>query len=304
MKCGRNLFLFTMSFPSRFSHYGNAASHFKKRRGLHWKLRVDSSRREKYLLRGYFDFWITHGGTRCCVYLRLPEENILFSNRIFINILPLSVPCRHSKEWMHHAVHKCFLKKQSIQIFFTFRFAGVTPQPSHVFSKASWHCGFILFWNNFKATTFGRRDVKLLWNLTHVCGMLVLLCAILTFFPFTLLFTPLLQYPKTNSGIVGMQEDCFHAATIKPLRMEMEWKVFCFCFFWCDIVFLALGCTSGQTIIAFSSLGSSLFSIWSLPLSDFTIRGKGCSWGKEDNSWISHLIWAAREAWRTLRVNP
>lgn len=55
---------------------------------------------------------------------------------------------------------------------------------------------------------------------------------------------------------------------------------FCF-FFWCDIEFLALGCTSGQTIIAFSSLGSSLFSIWSLPLSDFTIRGGRRVWGGE-----------------------
>lgn len=120
----------------------------KKQRGLHWKLRVDSSRQEKCLLRGYFDFWITHGGTRCCVYLRLPGENILFSNRIFINILPLSVPCRHSKEWMHYAVHKCFFEKAIYSDFFTFRFAGVTPQPSHVFSKASWHCGFILFGSN------------------------------------------------------------------------------------------------------------------------------------------------------------
>lgn len=37
----------------------------------------------------------------------------------------------------------------------------------------------------------------------------------------------------------------------------------------------------------------------------FTIRGRGCSRGKEDNgSWISHLIWAAREAWRTLMMYP
>ncbi len=100
----------------------------------------------------------------------------------------------------------------------------------------------------------------------------------LPFFPFTLLLAPLSQHLKTKGGIIGMQEDCFHSAAIKPSRMEGEWKALCFVlFFRCYIEFLALGCTSGQTIIAFSSLGSSLFSIWSLPMSDFTVRGWGCS---------------------------
>lgn len=169
--------------------------------------------------------------------------------------------------------------------------------------------GILTLWfhfcgNDFKGTTLARWDVKLLWNSTHVCGMSVPLCSVLyLFFPiYSSLHSPFTALKK-GSGIVGMQEECFHSAAIKP--QWIEGLLFCFVlFFWCDIEFLALGCTSGQTIIAFSSLGSSLFSIWSLPPSDFTIKRRGCSRGKEDNSWISHLIWAAREAWRTLTMNP
>lgn len=56
-------------------------------------------------------FWFLNNTWRdwmLCV-LRLPEENILFSNLIFI-ILPFSVLCRHSEAWIHYAntLHKHF----------------------------------------------------------------------------------------------------------------------------------------------------------------------------------------------------
>lgn len=164
-------------------------------------LRVDSSRQEKCLLRGYFDFWITHGGTRCCVYLELPEENILFSNLIFI-ILPFSLPSRHSKEWIHYAdtvrKHFFFFLKSNLFRFFPIqvcrRFSSAEPHVLPGIPTLWFHfCG-----NNFKGTTLGRWDVKLLWSSTHVCGMLVPLCTILTFFLFILLFAFLSRHSKNK----------------------------------------------------------------------------------------------------------
>ena len=145
----------------------------------------------------------------------------------------------------------------------------------------------------------------------HSCYLACQCCSAqsYTFFSiYSALFAPLSQHSKNKKWCR------WHAGGMLPLGSNqaitngegMEGLLFCFVlfFFQCDIEFLALGCTSGQTIIAFSSLGSSLFSIWSLPPSDFTIRGRGGSRGEEDNSWISHLIWAAREAGRTLTMSP
>lgn len=150
--------------------------------------------------------------------------------------------------------------------------------------------GILTLWfhfcrNDFKGTTLGRWDVKLLWNSTHVCGMSAPLCSILYLFSI---------YSALRSPFTALKNKKWyrwHAGGLLPLGSNqaitngegMEGLLFCFVllFFWCDIEFLALGCTSGQTIIAFTSLGSSLFSIWSLPPSDFTIRGRGCSRGKK-----------------------
>lgn len=93
---------------------------------------------------------------------------------------------------------------------------------------------------------------------------------------------------QKESGIVGMQ-DCCHSAPIKPLQMEEDRKTFCFCcffsifffflFFWHHIESLALELHIRlDHTIAFFARGSCLVSIYSWPLSDFTIRGCG-GWG-------------------------
>lgn len=213
-----------MSFPSRFSHYRNVASHFKKRRGLNRKLRVDWSQQEKCLLRSYFDFWITYAGIQCCVYLKLPEESILFSNLIFI-ILHSSVPGKQSKEWIHFAgiVHTTFLEKALISDFFQIQVAALFP--IHVFPDT----GFFFVEMILKKQPW--KDG--MWN---CCGsrLMFVTCQCHSAQSYTF-FSPIysaLRFPFTalnkKRGIVGMQEDCFHSAAIKPLQMEREWKAFCF----------------------------------------------------------------------------
>lgn len=103
--------------------------------------------------------------------------------------------------------------------------------------------------------------VELCSCLWHVSAALL---NAIPFFAFTLLFTPLSQ-------LSNKKWYHWHAGRLLPLGSNqaitngegMEGLLFWFVclFFWSDIEFLALGCTSGQTIIAFSSLGSSLFSI-------------------------------------------
>lgn len=51
-----------------------------------------------------------------------------------------------------------------------------------------------------------------------------------TFFSiYSALRSPFTAFDKKR-GIVGMQEDCFHSAAIKPLQMEREWPFVLFCF--------------------------------------------------------------------------
>lgn len=117
-----------------------------------------------------------------------------------------------------------------------------------------------------------RHDLEKMWceitvNSTHGWGMPAPLRSIPTFFPFYLVH---FSQHSNKSVIVGIQEGCFHLTTIKPLQIieGIGGLLFSFCslfsFFLCDTEFLALESTSSQTIIAFSSLGSFLFSIWSL----------------------------------------
>lgn len=92
-----------------------------------------------------------------------------------------------------------------------------------------------------------------------------------TFFPFTLLFAPLSQHLTKKEVSLA----CRRTASTRQQSSHYKWRGNGLLF--CSVLggFLALGCTSEQTIIAFSSLGSSLFSIWSLPPSDFKIGGGG-----------------------------
>lgn len=129
------------------------------------------------------------------------------------------------------------------------------------FSEASWHCG--LCFSSLKKQPWGDG----MWNYfgAHVCGV----CSA----PDTFLHL-LWSFSPIEGGLARRRPSSTLHKSIHFKWRENERPFVCFST--CDMQFLALGCTSGQTIIAFSSLGSSWFSIWSLPLSDFTIRrGEG-----------------------------
>lgn len=85
--------------------------------------------------------------------------------------------------------------------------------------------------SEFKGTTLQRWDVKTLCNtdscLRHVAAARLSPSPLFIYFRHSLGST---LPSQTRSSIIGMQEDGFHSAAIKPLRMGGEWKAFCFVF--------------------------------------------------------------------------
>lgn len=120
--------------------------------------------------------------------------------------------------------------------------------------------------SEFKGTTLGRWDVKTLCNtdscLRHVAAARLSPSPLFIYFRHSLVLRAPLSDKKQYHWHAGGRLPLGSNQAITNGR-RMEGLLFCFCssLFQRDIEFLALCCTSGRTIIAFSSLGSSLFSI-------------------------------------------
>lgn len=186
-------------------------------------------------------FWFL-GNTWRDSALCVPEtprgEHFIFKSRLHYSAYLSSLPAFKRMNSLCRYCTQTFFEKVIYSGFFFFFQARVrrcytSAKPhvlQHILTLWFHFCG-----NDFKGTTLGRWDVKLLWNSTHVCSMSAPLCSVVYLFFFSPIYSTLrspftaLKNKKWSS--VGMQEDCFHSAAIRPLQMEREWKAFCFVLF-------------------------------------------------------------------------